>query len=77
MNNIYMVIYLNNILIYSNDMSNHTKYVKEVLQHLQKARFYVKAKKCKFYSESVKYLRYILSFSRLTIANDKIKIIQD
>jgi len=58
-------------------MSNHTKHVKEVLQHLQKARLYVKAEKYKFYSELVEYLRYILSSSRLTIANDKIKIIQD
>ena len=82
MNNIFsdllgvcMVIYLDNILIYSDNMANHTKQVKEVLCYLQKARIYVNAKKYKFHSELVEYLGYILSSSRLTIANNKIKII--
>jgi len=81
MNNIFsdflgvcVVIYLDDILIYSDDMANHTKQVKKVLCCLQKARIYVNAKKCKFHSELVKYLGYILSSSRLTMADNKIKI---
>jgi len=38
---------------------------------------YVKAEKCKFYFDFVEYFRYILFPSRLTIASDKIKIIED
>jgi len=62
-----IVIYLDNILIYSNNMS----------KHLCKASLYAKAEKCEFHSESVEYLGYILSLSGLTMSNDKIKIIQD
>jgi len=51
--------------------------VKEVLKHLRKAGLYAKAEKCKFHSESVEYLGYILSPSGLTMSDDKIKIIQD
>ena len=75
--NVCMVIYLNDILIYSSDMTNHTKHVKKILYCLQKAELYVKAKKCEFHSESVEYLEYTLFSSRLIMADDKIKIIQD
>ena len=84
MNNIFsdlldicVMIYLDNILIYSNNMSEHHQHVKEVLKHLCKAGLYAKAEKCKFHSELVEYLGYILSPSGLTMSNKKVKIIQD
>jgi len=84
MNNIFsdlldvcVMIYLDNILIYSNNMSEHHWHVKEVLKRLRKAGLYTKAEKCEFHSESVEYLGYILSPSGLTMSNDKVKIIQD
>ena len=52
-------------------------YIKEVLKCLRKADLYAKAKKCKFHSESVEYLEYILSPFGLTMSDDKVKIIQD
>ena len=77
MNNIFsnlldvcVVIYLYDILIYSNNMSKHHQHVKEVLKHLCKA-----AEKCKFHSKLVEYLEYILSLSGLTMSNNKVKII--
>jgi len=75
--NVCVVIYLDDVLIYSNNMSEHHQHVKEVLKHLRKAGLYVKAEKCEFHSESVKYLGYILSPSGLTMSDDKVKIIQD
>ena len=84
MNNIFsnlldvcVIIYLDNILIYSNNMSEHHWYVKEVLKRLHKAGLYAKAEKCEFHSKLVEYLGYILSPFGLTISDDKIKIIQD
>jgi len=72
-----VMIYLDDILIYSNNMSKHHWYVKEVLKHFHKAGLYAKAEKCEFHSKSVEYLEYILSPSGLTMSDDKIKIIQD
>jgi len=75
--NVYIVIYLDDILIYLNNMFEHHWHVKEVLKHFRKAGLYAKVEKCGFYSKSVEYLQYILSPSSLTIFNNKIKIIQD
>ena len=84
MNNIFsnlldicVVIYLNNILIYSNNMSKYHWHVKEVLKHLCKSNLYAKAEKCKFHSKLVEYLGYIFFPSGLTMSNNKVKIIQD
>ena len=84
MNNIFsgildvcVVIYLDNIPIYSNNMSEHHQYIKEVLKHFHKTSFYAKTEKCKFHSKLVEYLEYILSPSGLTMSDDKVKIIQD
>jgi len=72
---VYVMIYLDNILIYSNNMSEYYQYVKEVLKCLHKAGHYAKAEKCEFHSKLVEYLGYILSPSGLTMSDDKIKII--
>jgi len=72
-----VMIYLDDILIYSNNMYKHHWHVKEVLKRLHKTGLYTKAEKCKFHSKLVEYLEYILSPSGLTMSNDKVKIIQD
>jgi len=72
-----VIIYLDDILIYLNNMSEHHWHVKKVLKRLYKASLYTKAEKCKFHSELVEYLGYILSYSGLTMSDDKIKITQD
>jgi len=71
-----IVVYLDDILIYSDDITQHRKHVKEVLKRLRKAGLYVKAEKYEFHSDSVEYLGYILSPSGLTMSDAKVKTIQ-
>ena len=71
------MIYLDNILIYLNNMSEHYQHVKEVLKRFYKTSLYAKAEKYKFHSKSVEYLGYILFPSGLTMSDDKVNIIQD
>ena len=84
MNNIFgdlldqcMVVYLDNILIYSNNPKQHTKHIWEVLQWLQKHSLYAKAKKCEWHCNSVEFLGYIMSSEGLTMADNKICTILD
>jgi len=84
MNNVFsdlldvcVVVYLDNILIYSDDITQHRKHVKEVLKRLQKAGLYAKAEKCEFHLDSIEYLGYVLSPSGLTMSNAKVKTIQE
>jgi len=75
--NACIIVYLNYILIYLDNLSKHWGYVKEVLYQLHKARLYTKAEKCKFHSDLVEYLRYILFSSKIIMVFNKIKNIQE
>ena len=75
--NVCVMVYLDDLLIYSNNMSKHCWHVKKVLKYFYKADIYTKVEKCKFYFELVEYLEYILSSSGLFISDNKVKIIQD
>ena len=52
--------YLNSILIYSSNLSEHWKLVNEVLQWLKNNGLYIFPNKYVFYQNSVKFLGYIL-----------------
>jgi len=72
-----VVVYLDDILIYSDDIMQHQSYVKEVLKRLWKAGLYAKVEKCEFHSDSMEYLGYVLSPSGLTMSDAKVKTIQE
>ena len=72
-----VIVYLDDILIYSPDLAFHKKHVKEVLRQLCKAGLYTRADKCEFHSERVKYLGYVLSLEGLFMAEDNVQTICD
>ena len=75
--NISVIVYLDDILIYSNNFAEHRKHVKEVLRQLWKHSLFTCANKCEFHAEQVKYLGYILSPEGLSMDQAKVKTIQD
>jgi len=72
-----VVMYPDNILIYSEDMESHQQHVQEVLHHLQLHGLFTKPEKCEFHSDSVEYLGYHLSPEGLAMSPDKIQTISD
>ena len=46
---VFVVIYLDDILIYSDNMNDHKKHVKEVLKRLQENWLYASPTKCVFH----------------------------
>ena len=53
-----VVIYLDDILIYSKNMTEHVQLVREVLKRLQKNCLFTKIPKCEFHKESIDFLGY-------------------
>ena len=74
---INIIVYLDNILVYSNDLSEHKQHVWEVLHRLHANGLFAHADKCEFHITSCEYLGYMLSPDGLTMALNKVQIIQD
>src|SRR6266481_1412908 len=74
---INIIVYLDDILIYLDGLPEHVTHVREVLQRLRTNSLFAHADKCEFHVTSCKYLRYMLSLEGLTMASNKVQIIQD
>ncbi len=58
--NICCVIYLNDILVYSETKEQHWEHVRKVLRALLKYRLYIKLLKCTFNHSEVIFLRFVI-----------------
>ena len=72
-----VVVYLDDILIYSENPAKHKKHVREVLTWLCKHGLYAKAEKCEFHVETTEFLGYILTPNGLQMGQEKVQTIQD
>jgi Reverse transcriptase (RNA-dependent DNA polymerase) len=54
-----VVVYLDDILIYSDNPVKHREHICEVLRHLRKPGLFAKADKCEWHRDSVEFLGYI------------------
>ena len=52
----FVVVYLDDILIYNESSPNHTMYLKEVFSKLRVCKLYVKKEKCEFCGQEMKFL---------------------
>ncbi|XP_061550331.1 uncharacterized protein LOC133411694, partial [Phycodurus eques] len=59
--NVYVFVYLDDILIFSPDEETHIIHVRSVLQQLLQNQLYVKAEKCEFHRASVSFLGFVLA----------------
>ena len=57
----YVVVYIDDILIFSKTKEDHEQHVREVLERLAKHQLYARMSKCVFFMDEVEYLGFILS----------------
>src|SRR5438046_1794468 len=73
--NEFVITYLNDILIYSENEKDHEKHVKKILKRFQEKKLYFKSEKCKFHKQQVEYLEYIVITEKLEMNSEKIKAV--
>ena len=62
-----VIVYLNNILIFTEDSKLYTQLVKQVLLWLRANNLFTKSKKCFFEADKIEYLGMIISYKSITI----------
>ncbi len=58
--NDFAIMYLNDILIYSDDLEMHRSHVHKVLKKLNERALYVKKSKSRFKTKEIKFLDYVI-----------------
>jgi hypothetical protein len=72
----FVLVFFNNILIFSSSWSSHLQHVRTVLQHLREHRLKVKRSKCAFGTTSVTYLGHVISGQGVTMDVEKIEAVK-
>jgi hypothetical protein len=73
---VFVVIYLNDILIYSQNEEEHTNHVRLVLKRLRKYKLFAKLSKCDFDLEEVDYLKFIVKINDIRMNLARIAIVK-
>jgi len=58
--NDFVITYLDNILIYSDDLEMHHKHIHKILVKLNEQAMYVKKLKSRFKTKKIQFLEYVI-----------------
>ncbi|KAK3514894.1 hypothetical protein QTP70_033824 [Hemibagrus guttatus] len=72
----FVVVYIDDILIYSTNLSDHLDHVKQVLNRLRHYHLYLKLEKCEFHQSTTQFLGYIISPKGILMDCTKVEAIQ-
>ena len=73
--NHFMVVYLDDIVVYSQTMDEHVEHLRQVFQALRSNELYVKKGKCSFAQEEVMFLGLIIGRGKIRMDQAKIQAI--
>ena len=75
--NRFVIVYLNDIIIYLNILKKHVNYVFKVLECLDKKNLYLKLKKCEFHQEEVDFLEFVVRQHEVRMNLKKLRAIKE
>ena len=73
----HIIIYLDDILIFSDNLDEHRTLVAQVLQKLRLHKLYLKPEKCEFKKEMVNYLGMIVGGGEVQMEEKKVEAIRN
>ena len=73
----FVVVFIDDILIYSKSLEEHEQHLRVVLQTLRDHKLYAKLKKCEFWLESVAFLGHVISKDGILVDPKKVEAIVD
>ncbi len=65
--NEYVLVYLDDILVFSESAAEHLQHVEHVLQRLCEQKWYAKRKKCEFAKTTARYLGHVVGGGRVRV----------
>ncbi|XP_060775509.1 uncharacterized protein LOC132885169 [Neoarius graeffei] len=75
--NLYVFVYLDDILIFSKTVQEHRHHVRQVLQRLLQNNLFAKAQKCEFHVPEVSFLGFIVRTGQLQMDPAKTLAVRD
>jgi hypothetical protein len=69
----FVVVFINDILIFSKNEEEHDKHIRMVLQKLRENQLYAKLNKCEFWLKEDSFLGHIISEGGISIDPSKVK----
>ena len=75
--NVFVITYLDDILIYFNTFEKHHKHIQKILKKLDKQILYVNKKKSQFETQKVNFLKYIIQSDKIIQNPQKTKTIMN
>lgn len=72
-----MVIYLDDILIYSTGEEEHWTQLREVLQRPRINHLYAQVNKCEFFKTSIEFLGHMVDAKGVIVDQSKVQVVQD
>ena len=73
---IFVLVYMDDILIFSKTKEDHFKHLDEVLTLLTKHGYHINEKKCAFLQTELKFLGHTISADGLKVDQDKIQVLK-
>lgn len=70
--NKFVVVFIDDILIYSRTREKHVEHIRTMLEVLRKKQLYAKLPTCEFWMKEVQFLRHVISTSGISV--DLVKV---